>query len=190
MDEYCDQSGRAVQVDHPLSLRGAAHRAFLNRLDASCGLRSERVFFPNEGNIDDLEGIIEAAGGIDVCYGGIGIHGHVAFNEPEPGVSDSGPRKVALNNYTVTINAVRAHVGGNLECFPRQAYTLGMRQILAARKIRLFCRNGCELDWANTVLRVALFGRPGDDYPVTYIRDRDYVVGTDRHTLATPDNHL
>ena len=190
MDEYCDASGRAVPRKHPLSLRGAAYRAFLDRLDEACGLRDERVVFPDEGNIDRLETMIEDAGGIDVCYGGIGIHGHVAFNEPERGVCDSGPRRVDLNDFTVTINAVRAHVGGNLECFPRQAYTLGMRQILGAKKIRLFCRNGCELDWANTVLRLALFGEPGDDYPVTHIRDRDYVIATDRQTLATPDNHL
>ena len=190
MDEYCDASGAAVASDHPLSLRGAAHRVFLDRLDASCGLRPENVIFPSEDNIADLEHKIEETGGIDVCYGGVGIHGHVAFNEPGSGVRDSGPRKVDLNDFTVTINAVRAKVGGNLECFPRQALTLGMRQILGARKIHLYCRNGCELDWANTVLRLALFGSPGDDYPVTHIRDRDYVITTDRETLASPENTI
>ena len=35
-----------------------------------------------------------------------------------------------------------------------------MRQILGARRIRLYCRNGIALDWANTVLRLALFGEP------------------------------
>ncbi len=34
----------------------------------------------------------------------------------------------------------------------------------------------------------ALFGTPGDDYPVTYIRDRDYVIITDKDTLASPKN--
>ena len=71
----------------------------------------------------------------------------------------------------------------------REAYTLGMKQILASRRIRLYCRNGCEFDWANTVLRLALFGTPGDDYPVTYIRDTDFTITTDRETLASP-RHL
>ena len=63
-----------------------------------------------------------------------------------------------------------------------------MRQILEARRIELFCRNGCEFDWANTVLRLALFGSPGDDYPVTHVRGPHVHVTTDRVTLATPAN--
>ena len=186
MDENCGDDGRAVPACHPLSFKGDARRLFLDRLDASFEPGPSRVVFPDENNIDSLAEMIESGGGIDTCYGGIGIHGHVAFNEPEPGVSTMGPRKVRLNDFTVTINAVRSHVGGNLECFPREAFTLGMVQILNARRIRLYCRNGCEFDWANTVLRLALFGEPGDDYPVTHIRGKDYVVTTDRDTLASP----
>lgn len=186
MDEYCDAAGNAVPPDHPLSLRGTAHRLFLGRLDKPC----EQVYFPDENNIGTLAQTIDEAGGIDVCYGGIGIHGHIAFNEPAPGVSAMGPRRVRLNDFTVTMNAIRAHAGGNLENFPRQAFTLGMKQILGARQIRLYCRNGCELDWANTVLRLALFGTPGDDYPATHIRDRNYVITTDRQTLASPETPL
>ncbi len=189
MDENCDDEGRAVPADHPLSFKGDAQRLLFGRLDPACGLRPDRVTFPDEDNIGELAARIKAAGGIDTCYGGIGIHGHVAFNEPEPGVAESDPRLVRLNDFTVTINAVRSHVGGNLECFPRTAYTLGMRQILGARRIRLYCRNGCEFDWANTVLRLALLGEPGDDYPVTHIRRHaDYAVTTDRETLASPQN--
>lgn len=65
-----------------------------------------------------------------------------------------------------------------------------MREILAARRIRLYCRNGIALDWANTVLRLALFGAPGDDYPVTHNRGRDYVIVTDRDTLQAPRHVL
>ena len=188
MDENCDEEGRAVTADHPLSFKADARRSFFDRLTGDHGLQDDHVVFPDETNIDQLAERIEAAGGIDVCYGGIGIHGHVAFNEPEPGVKESGPRRVQLNDFTVTINAVRSHVGGNLECFPRSAFTLGMRQVLDSRQIRLYCRNGCEFDWANTVLRLALFGTPGDDYPVTHIRGTDYTITTDRETLASPAN--
>jgi glucosamine-6-phosphate deaminase len=187
MDEYCDENMRAVTCDHPLSFKRVAHELFFSRLNGASDLNMERVIFPDENNIHQLAAMIDAEGGIDVCYGGIGLHGHVAFNEPEAGVKDSDPRCVRLNDFTVTINAVRSKVGGNLEGYPRYAYTLGMRQILAARKIRLYCRNGGAFDWANTVLRLALFGTPDDDYPVTHIRNRDYVLVTDEDTLATPD---
>lgn len=186
MDEYCDEVGHAFAADHPLSFKGEADRLFFSRIEPSRRPDPERIVFPDEHNIDAIADRIAEVGGVDTCYGGIGIHGHVAFNEPEPGVRDSGPRRVRLNPYTVTINAVRSQVGGNLACYPDSAYTLGMREILGARRIRLYCRNGTDFDWANTVLRLALFGTPGDDYPVTHIRDRDYTIITDRDTLATP----
>jgi glucosamine-6-phosphate deaminase len=186
MDEYCDEEGRAVPTEHPLSFKGEARRSFFDRLEPPLRPAAGRVIFPDEANIGRLGRMIEEIGGIDTCYGGVGIHGHVAFNEPEPGVAGVGPRRVGLNDFTVTINAVRSHVGGNLEGFPRQAFSLGMKEILASRKIRLYCRNGCEFDWANTVLRLGLFGEPGDDYPVTLLRGLDYVLITDRDTLRSP----
>lgn len=190
MDEYCDEAGAALEAAHPLSFKGIIERIFLAALPSDHALSPDRVIFPDEHNIAALPGRIEAIGGIDTCYGGIGIHGHVAFNEPEPGIADLPARKVALNAYTVTINAIRAGVGGNLACFPTEAYTLGMREILAARRIRLYCRNGTPYDWANTILRVALLGTPGDDYPVTHIRGRDYHLTTDEDTLQSPANLL
>jgi glucosamine-6-phosphate deaminase len=190
MDEYCDDSGHDLPEAHPLSFRGTMQRLFFSRLDPELAPAPERVIFPGRDNVHRLADRIAEAGGIDTCYGGIGIHGHVAFNEPEPRVAESDPRLVYLNAYTVTINAVRAGVGGNLEGFPRKAYTLGMRQVLGARRIRLYCRNGGPYDWANTVLRLALLGRPGDDYPVTHIRPHDYVIVTDRDTAARPAHVL
>ena len=190
MDEYIGEDGRAIGAEHPLSFQAIAREQLLSRIDPKLLPPTEQIVFPNERNIDRLAPLIDEIGGLDTCFGGIGIHGHVAFNEPEPGVAELGPRRVRLNDFTVTINAVRAQVGGNLECFPRDAFTLGMAQILGARRVRLFCRNGCPFDWANTILRLALFGAPGDDYPVTHIRGLDYVVATDRETLAIPKNLL
>ena len=44
-----------------------------------------------------LQKYIESRGGVDVCFGGIGINGHIAFNEPpEPGESSKTvPRLLA-----------------------------------------------------------------------------------------------
>ncbi len=80
MDEYCDEAGNTIPVSHPLSFRQIAQDLFLNQLKPSCGLQIDRVFFPDEKNIDSLAQTIEDIGGIDTCYGGIGIHGHIAFN--------------------------------------------------------------------------------------------------------------
>jgi len=189
MDEYCDENGNALDVSHPLSFKKIAKTQFLDLIEDYCSLKMDHVIFPDETNINRLEPKINDLGGIDACFGGIGIHGHVAFNEPEENIKNFGPRKVKLNNYTVTINAIRAEVGGNLENFPKEAYTIGMKQILNAKKIRLYCRNGTSYGWANTILRIALLAEPGDDYPVTYIRNHpDYTITTDWDTLSTPKN--
>ena len=188
MDEYCDDSGYALPPSHPLSFKGTMERLFFSRIDHELNIPRGQVFFPDHTNVHLLKDKIEEVGGIDTCYGGIGIHGHLAFNEPEPNVAETDPRLVYLNAYTITMNAIRAKVGGNLENFPRKALTLGMRQILSSRRIVLYCRNGGPYDWANTVLRLALFGKPGDDYPVTYIRGKDYLIVTDRDTAASPEH--
>lgn len=190
MDEYCDDVGHAFDAAHPLSFKGEIEKLFLQHLPEDSGLIREQIIFPNEHNIDYLPRLIAELGGINSCYGGIGIHGHLAFNEPEANVSQLSARKVRLNDFTVTINAIRSRVGGDLENFPRYAYTLGMKEILSAQQIRLYCRNGTELDWANTILRLALFGIEGDDYPVTYIRNYNYVIVTDEATLASPQHLL
>lgn len=190
MDEYCDANGEAIDANHPLSFKGIANRKFLKPLLNCSDIEKDKVYFPDGSNLIELEKITDEIGQLDACFGGIGIHGHIAFNEPEPNVKEMGYRKVALNNYTITINAVRAQVGGNLECFPKEAFTIGMKQILLCKKIMLYCRNGTSFDWANTILRIALLAQPGDDYPVTHIRNKDYVISTDMDTLKTPVNRL
>ena len=190
MDEYADRDGRAVRSDHPLSFRGAAER-WLESIDERLRPLPENVLFPDESNAGTIDRRIRDLGGIDVCFGGVGIHGHVAFNEPEDGVSKTGVRLAELNEFTRTINSIRAGVGGDLENFPRRAWTLGMRQCLSARRIELYCRSDYGLDWAKTVLRLALLGTPGDDYPVTWARTHDqYQVVTTQSTIESPSKVL
>ena len=186
MDEYADRDGRAVRPDHPLSFRGAAER-WLESIDETLRPPPENVVFPNESNAGTINRRIRELGGIDVCFGGLGIHGHIAFNEPQGGVSNTGVRLVKLNEFTRTINSIRAGVGGDLENFPRMAWTLGMRQCLSARRIELYCRSDYGLDWAKTVLRLALLGAPGDDYPVTWAQTHGQCrVVTTRSTAEAP----
>ena len=191
MDEYADADGKALPPEHPLSFRGGI--AWLwDEIAPDLRPLPENVVFPTETTAEAIDERIARVGGIEVCYGGIGIHGHIAFNEPEPGVRDLGVRLVRLNDYTVTINAIRSGVGGDLENFPRTAWTLGMQQCLGAQRIELYCRNDIPgIDWANTVLRLAALGEPGDDYPVTWLGDHDdFVIVTDRRTAQPPAHPL
>ena len=189
MDENCDDNDQLIPTTHPLSFRGQIGPLLFNRIRPDLLMPREQIIFPSPENLRDLPKMIEDVGGIEVCYGGIGIHGHIAFNEPEPGVRDSDPRILSINEFTRTIDSTRHKgVGGNLENFPRRAITMGMKQCLAARRMLLMTRNESqEFFWANTVLRIAALGEPGDDYPVTHARHhRNLLIVTDVKTATAP----
>lgn len=190
MDEYVDdEKDRLIPKSNPLSFRGQISPLLFDRIRPDLLMPKSQVIFPTPENVKDLPKMIKDAGGIEVCYGGIGIHGHVAFNEPGPGVAKSNPRILDINDFTRTIDATRhPGVGGNLENFPRRAITMGMKQCIEARKILVMTRNETPfLNWANTIIRIAALGKPGDDYPVTHMRHhKNLRIVTDRNTLKKP----
>lgn len=190
MDEYVDdEKDELIPATNPLSFRGQIGPLLFNRIRPDLMMPEDQIIFPRPEILKDLPKMIEDAGGIEVCYGGIGIHGHVAFNEPGPGVRDSNPRILEINEFTRTIDSTRhSGVGGNLENFPRRAITMGMKQCLEARRMLLMTRNELrDFNWANTILRIAALGEPGDDYPVTWARHhKNLLIVSDVNTAKKP----
>ena len=143
MDEYLSNDDCYVPAGHPLSFRGFMERQFYGRLDAAIAPRPVNRVFPDPCDPRQIARLIEARGGVDACFGGIGINGHVAFNEPpEADVAMSveefatlPTRVLPLSRETRTINSVT--VGGEISVVPRRAVTVGMRECLAARRLRL-----------------------------------------------------
>jgi glucosamine-6-phosphate deaminase len=198
MDEYCDWQGRLIAPHHPLSFAGFAQHALLDRLRPELALPTTQLHFPNPRQLDAVSAEIARLGGIDSCYGGIGIHGHIAFNEPPISrwftvtaaeFKASQTRLVQLAPETIVMNASRG-ASGNFGVLPPMAVTLGMADILGARRIRLYCQGGV---WQRTVSRLALFGSPdhadGEDvnYPVTLLRAHpDFALVTTVETAQPP----
>lgn len=200
MDEYCDWQGRRIPLDHPLSFEGFARRTLFAQLRPELALPDAQLHAPDPLHIDRISEQIAQVGGIDVCYGGVGIHGHIAFNEPPISrwfkltpaeFKASKTRLVQLVPETMVMNASRA-ASGDFAALPPMAVTLGLADILASRRIRLYCQGGV---WQRTALRMVLFGSPvGDavtgedvDYPVTLLRDHpDLAIVTDVVTAEPP----
>jgi glucosamine-6-phosphate deaminase len=172
MDEYLTDDDRWVPIDHPLSFRGFMDRKFYDLLDPALAPRPENRVFPDPNDLGAIERLIARRGGVDTCFGGIGINGHIAFNEPpEPGESVSAEefaalptRVLSLARETRTINSVT--VGGEIAVVPRRAVTVGMREILASRRLRFYCNR----PWQRAVVRRALHGPIAPACPASFLR--------------------
>jgi len=79
------------------------------------------------------EKMIEEAGGIDLQILGIGNNGHIGFNEPGSSIH-SKTRLISLDNSTRIANAYEF---ANISEVPRLAITMGIGEILKAKKIIL-----------------------------------------------------
>ena len=138
---------------------------------------------------------IAGLGGVDSCYGGIGIHGHVAFNEPPISrfyqvtleeFRQSRTRVLPLAPETMVMNSIR-RMGGNFYTFPPMAITIGMKDILESRRIRLYCDGG---DWQKAILRISLLGEVSTDYPATLLQDHpNAMITADAETAAPLVTH-
>jgi glucosamine-6-phosphate deaminase len=172
MDEYLTDDDQWVDLDHPLGFRGFMSRAFYDRIDPGLAPRPENRVFPDPNDPGAIGQRIDQRGGVDVCFGGIGINGHMAFNEPpEPGetmrVEDFAAlptRVLSLSRETRTINSVT--VGGEISLVPRRAITVGMKEILASRKCRFYCNR----PWQRAVVRRVLHGPLTAACPASLLR--------------------
>src|SRR5436190_10628118 len=79
------------------------------------------------------EKMVEDAGGIDLQILGIGNNGHIGFNEPGSGIY-SKTRLITLDNSTRIANAYEF---ANISEVPRLAITMGIGEIMKAKKIIL-----------------------------------------------------
>jgi len=192
MDEYCDWQGRAVPMTHPLSFRGFIYRNLFDCLEDEIRIPDDHIHFPDPLHLDRISERIQAVGGIDTCYGGIGYHGHVAFNEApisrwhkvsKEEYRNSLTRLVWLEPETIVMNSIRS-TGGNPAAMPPMAVTLGLKDIYSSRRIRLYCQGG---SWQRTVLRIAAWGEEMVEYPVTLLQKHpDIAIVTDENTAVPP----
>ena len=144
--------------------------------------REQRIF-PDPNNLNYIPELIEKLGGVDVCFGGIGINGHVAFNEPEDVSSEEyatrGTRVLEIAKETRTINSV-GDLCGAIDAMPKYCVTIGIKEILSAQKIRLYCFR----DWHRAVVRQAAYGEVSAHFPVTLVQNHPDAKITVNSTAA------
>jgi glucosamine-6-phosphate deaminase len=194
MDEYLTPAGDWIPLDDALSFRAHMARALWSRLDPALAPPLAHRHFPDPRDPSATTRLIAECGGVDVAFGGVGITGHVAFNDPpEPGETTSDDafarlptRVVMLSRETRTINAVTA-CRGNIDRIPRTAITVGMKEILEARKIRLYLNRS----WQCAIVRKLLHGPVTAAVPASLVRrHRDVAVTMTEEVTALPEPTL
>ena len=176
MDEYLDDEKQYLPLDHKLSFRGFMEDNVYSQIPAHLSVPVGQRIFPDPNDPTKVQNLIDTLGGVDIAFGGIGINGHLAFNEPQERLSVEEfskleTRALEISSETRVANAI-GNLNGAIDAMPRYAVTLGMRQILGARKIRL----GVFRAWHQAVLRQTLFGKLETHFPATLLQNHPDVM--------------
>lgn len=123
LDEYVDLDPR-----HPQSYRSVITREVIDPL----GLEPELIHLPN-GDLETIqqagpayEKAIAEAGGIDIQIAGIGVDGHIGFNEPGSSLAS----RTRLKTLTRQTREDNARFFDSIEEVPRHCMTQGIGTIL------------------------------------------------------------
>jgi glucosamine-6-phosphate deaminase len=180
LDDYVFPAGRGAAAAGPGSFRHVMEQQLVGPL----GLDPERVRLPDglapdpEAEARRYAGELSAAGGIGLQLLGLGLNGHVGFNEPPCG-SDLACRCVRLCETTRQANAPA--FGGAPQAVPQRAITLGLQEILAAGSILLVVTGAAKAP----ILRRLLSEPPSPELPASWLqRHADVTVLVDRAALG------
>lgn len=173
MDEYMWDFATVIEEGDPMSFHGRMQREFYDRIKPELVMPKSQRHFPEPGKEAEYDQMIEELGGVDLCLGGLGINGHVAFNEaaePEDSISADefaalSTRVLPITRETRTINAY-GYQRGDLQGMPQWCITIGMRQIIEARKIYI----ALNRPWQTGPFRHALYDKEQGQLPATLLR--------------------
>ena len=176
MDEYLADENTYIDINDPLSFRGGMDRIFYSVVDEELNVLPENRIFPEPGNEGRIMEIINKYGKLDMVFGGVGINGHYAFNEPpEPDevVSNEefvnrATRVLKITRETKTINAYM-NCGADLDAIPEYCITVGMKEMFMAKKVIMIMPR----DWNAGALRKILHGEITAKVPCSLFRNHN-----------------
>ena len=175
MDECLDWEGKELSINHPFSFRGIMERVFYGPIGPDLNVLEKNRHFLNSHNIDQIHEEIWSEP-IDITYGGWGQDGHIAYNQarrhPFNHISIDQLRnstvRIQNNNPDTLIALAHRNFGCAYQLVPPMSVTLGVKECLSAKKVRLFSDTGA---WKQTALRVALFSPVTPEYPITLLQE-------------------
>ena len=175
LDEY-----RGLPKEHPQS-----YWYFMNEnLFSKVNIDPAKTNLPDGTNLDTAaecaryNGIIHKLGGIDLQLLGIGHDGHIGFNEPGEAF-ELETHCVDLTQETIEAN--KRFFDGNEDLVPKQAYTMGIRTIMQARKVLMVVNGAGKAE----IVKKAFFGPVTPEVPASILQlHPDFILVGDEEALS------
>lgn len=146
-------------------------------------IKPERINLPNGENLDaeaacaEYNEILHSVGAIDLQLLGIGSDGHIGFNEP----ADHFPLEthcVELEESTIEDNK---RFFANKDEVPRQAYTMGIKTIMQAKKVLMVANGKNKAE----IIKKAFFGPVTPEVPASILQMHpDFILVADEDALS------
>ena len=175
LDEY-----KGLAPNQPQSYRRFMRENLFNHIN----IPADRSFLPDGTQTDSTlecaryDRIIEEHNGIDLQLLGIGHDGHIGFNEPgeafelETHCVDLTPE---------TIEANKRFFDGNVDLVPKQAYTMGIKTIMQARKVLMVANGKGKAE----IVKKAFFGPVTPEVPASILQMHpDFTLVGDEEALS------
>ena len=157
LDEY-----RGLDPEHDQSYRYFMKKHLFDHVD----IDQARTHVPEGANPDAdavcaaYEEAIEAAGGIDLQL--LGPNGHIGFNEPE----DTFPATTHCVDLTESTIQANSRLFDSIDDVPRQAYTMGIGTIMAARSVLVVVEGSHKAE----IVKKAFFGPVTPQVPASILQ--------------------
>ena len=174
LDEY-----KGLPREHPQS-----YYYFMNEnLFGKVNINKTRTFLPDGTEPDsktaceNYNEILRAVGDVDLQLLGLGHNGHIGFNEPGESFSTE-THCIDLSEQTIKANA---RFFETLEEVPRQAYTMGVKTIMSARRILIIVSGEDKAE----IVKRAFFGPITPQVPASILQlHRNVTLVADEAALS------
>ena len=153
LDEYKD-----LDVNSPYSFAYFLNKNLFSKID----LPKNNMFYLSENKDNYLE-LLENKGGADIIMLGVGMDGHLAFNEP--------PKYSKFDSHLREVELTQETIDSNIDDYPDivknpYAYTMGMADIMSGKKIFFMANKAKKAD----IIKKALKGPVTEDIPASILQ--------------------
>ena len=174
LDEY-----KGISPDNPQSY----HYFMDENLFQKVNIDRRRTFLPDGMEADSetacqrYNKILHSVGAVDLQLLGLGHNGHIGFNEPGP-CFEKETHCITLSDRTIQANR---RFFASEEEVPHQAYTMGIKSILSARKILVVVAGEDKAE----IVKTAFFGPITPQVPASILQlHADAILVADEAALS------